>query len=285
MINTDNETVQSGTGAQEIEGTGEDDLETVVNQLKRGLISRHHPTKAKAYKRLYEAGAKSIPLLLRELELIEFKKNRRPEMLVLATGLLVILHDLDEEISEKFIKKAISEKCDDTTARAFNSILRFKRSNFLETKVGDTIILEDKAIDKRHQATKCILKWLESIPFEDYERVPRIYLIPYKSHYDFSGYHLNYISVLTVVWYTNKHPYNPIQLLNRLFKQITLYHEIGHHFHKHIEGGQVPDQEEEADAYAYKMLLKARPKMKVFFRTLYLLMGKIKKKNQDQSGI
>ncbi len=259
------------------------DLETVINQLKRGLVSRHYPTKAKAYKKLYEAGTKSIPLLLRELEHIEFNKNYRPEVLVLATGLLVILHDLDEEISEKFVRKAIAEKCDDTTARSFNSILRFKRSNFLEAKVGNTLILEDKTIDGRYQATKHILKWLETVPREDFEGVPRIYIIPYETHYDFAGYYLPFLGVITIVWYTNNHPRHPIQPLNHFLKQLTLYHEIGHHYHKHIEGGSMPEQEEEADAYAVKMSGNAHPKLKKFVIFIKMLLGIKKKKNRDQS--
>lgn len=257
------------------------DLETVINQLKRGLVSRHYPTQAKAYKKLFESGAKSIPLLLQELQLIELKKNRRPEILVLATGLLVILHDLDEEISEKFVKNVLSEKCDETTARAFKSILRFKKSNFQETAYLDTIILEDKTIDSRHQATAHVLRWLEIIPPNDLKGVPRIYLIPYKSHYDFLGNYLPFIGVINIVWNTDNHPFDPIQLVNRFRKQITLYHEIGHHFHKHTEGGQVPEQEKEADTYAYKKLGKGRHKLKIFFKILSFLIGKKKKKDRD----
>ncbi|MEH6631513.1 MAG: hypothetical protein V7776_11820 [Halopseudomonas aestusnigri] len=268
-----------------MDGSEMEDLETVINQLKRGLVSRHYPTQAKAYKKLHEVGAKSIPLLLRELQLIELKKNKRPEILVLATGLLIIVHDLDEEISEKFVRKALSEKCDETTARAFNSILRFKKSNFLETRVSNTLILEDKTIDNRYQATKHILRWLETIPLNDLEGIPRIYIIPYKSHYDFAGYYLPFLGVINIVWDTNDHPYNPMQSINRFLKQRTLYHEIGHHYHKHIEGGAMPEQEKEADNYAYKKLGKARPKLKIFFRVLRFLMGRKKKKDLDQTQI
>ena len=53
----------------------------------------------------------------------------------------------------------------------------------------------------------------------------------------------------------------------RLSAEFTFYHEIGHHVSGHIEGGQVAEQEKEADEYARSMMRNSRP--------VFTLIGRI----------
>ncbi|WP_299374285.1 hypothetical protein [uncultured Kiloniella sp.] len=258
------------------------DLENAINRLKRGLISNHDPTQAMAYKAIYESGVESIPLLLRELKLLDFEKHNSANT-ILAAGFLTILHDLDEKLSEQFVKKSITPKTDPVIKRSFDSILRFKRANFTKTEHRGVLILEDKTLDPRNHATGFVLKWLEIIPDEDLKGIPRIYIIPLKPQYDFSGQYLPYIGVINLVWFKYVETLKFLNPIDHFFIQKTLYHEIGHHFHKHKEGGQVPSQEEEADRYAYKKLRIARPKVSWFLRMLAKIFRTNKKHHAKQT--
>ncbi|WP_085905675.1 hypothetical protein [Kiloniella majae] len=255
------------------------DLENAINRLKRGLISKHYPTQAVAYKALYKNRDKSIPFLLRELKLLDLKKYNSVNT-ILAAGFLTILHDLDEKLSEQFVKKSITPKTDPVIKRSFDSILRFKRANFTETEHRGVLILEDKTLDQRNHATDFVLKWLEFIPDEDLTGIPRIYIIPRKPQYDFAGQYLPYIGVINLVWFEYDEQINFLNAMDRFFTQKTLYHEIGHHYHRHKEGGQVPSQEEEADRYAYKKLRIARPKVSRFLR----MIAKIFRRNKNHAA-
>jgi len=222
-------------------------------------MSQQHRITLQASKDLFELNADYSQRLFKEMQNLQLGGDVRSEIVSLATGLAVIAHDLNEEASRRFLEKLLKQNCNLAIRSAFNSILRFKMSDHRITRFGKISILEEAAIDERYQATSYITGWLKNVPSSDLEGIPRIFILKHKPVYDFAGSHMTYLNVVTLVWGTRFHLYNPTQIVDRLFSEITLYHEIGHHCLNHMEFGSDPEQEKEANAYAYKLLGKTRP--------------------------
>jgi len=261
-----------------IKKIGSDELDKAIKQLKQGLLSNNLPIIRKAYKRLHDIGPDVCPRLLAELKQIDVRKVDRPEVVMMARGLAIILHDLNEDISREFIANAMALKISPLIKSAFNGILHFRRDNFREVQFNGILILEDKSIDKEYHASSHVLRWLKIIPLKHLEGIPRIYIIKDDTDFDFRGYIETYLSVIVIAWETDWQPKNILQKLSRFAQKKTLYHEIGHHFHQHTDGGQVPEQEEEA--YARKMIRKAHPRLSKFAKVVKLIFPK--KRNRQK---
>jgi hypothetical protein len=97
-----------------------------------------------------------------------------------------------------------------------------------------------------------IHKWLTKIPPQDLLDISRLYIVRKNDISDASGKYTPTLFNITIVW-DNPHDENSFLFkLFSIFTENTLYHEIGHHVHR--DGfGVIPDQEREADRYAYSI--------------------------------
>lgn len=231
----------------------------MIKRLVGGLMSQSAKTSLAAHKELYEAGSAAIPLIERELHRSNWRKIRHREEISAVVGLAALLHDLDENASNASIAKILRNGCHPAVASALRSIQRFSHSNYRKSMFGDVVIFEEAAIDADFAATTHVQRWLSQLPKDDLRGVSRIYIIKTKESFDYSGQYLQILGVVTLVWTSFLGPRNPIYPLLRRYDKHTLYHEIGHHTLRHNEFGQVPEQEQEANAYARSALARSRP--------------------------
>ena len=222
----------------------------------------------RAFKALYDAGPIAIGPLLRELRLFDLGSLQVPNFLSLVSGLATILHDLSEEDSVDFITKALREPCHPAMESALRSIMRYRSSNYRISEFSGIPIFEERDLDRRYRATHYVCNWLRNVPQSDLKDISRIYIVKDLDSHDFSGQYQPHLAVITLVWISSFHPSNPICWLLRGGQERTLYHEIGHHHHKHVEYGEVPEQELQADAYADKLWFNAHPRFEKFVRIL-----------------
>ncbi len=200
-----------------------------------------------------------MPHLRSELDAINLDTIDRPESTALVSALITALHDVDEAASADFIDASLTRACHPLYEAVFRSVLRYRRADFREVRVNGVNILEARAIDERYNATKYLCGWLENIPSGDLNGISRIYIIEANMEQDFAGYYRPHFALVTITWLTMVGPTSPIQWLFRLRHELTFYHEIGHHKHRHTLGGQVPQQEREADRYRGQIMLLAHP--------------------------
>lgn len=250
--------------------TGED-VAWAISELKKGILSRSRKRQAAGFRVLYKAGAVAIEPLVCELQRIDLEQIGRPESTALFNGLASILHDISEDASLEFIDAALARNCHPVNKAVLNVIGRFRRSDFREKLVAGIEILESKAIDERYRATSHVSRWLGNVPDNDLRGISRIYIIDADLDQDFLGYYLPSSALITIVWLTFFHPSIPVQWAFRLSQERTLYHEIGHHKHGHTEGGQVPEQELEADRYSRKLMRKSHPRL----RQIGVILGRV----------
>ena len=249
------------------------EINAAIKQLKRALMTRQTDLGRDAQKMLFAAGEAATEPLLRELRQINFSKKPHPLELSLVTGFCLALHDINERESEKFITNALSKRCHPAVRSSLTGILRHKTSDYRQSDYQGIQIFEHAKIDKRRNASDHVKGWLGNIPDHDVEGISRIYLIKKANWQDFHGYYAQTLSVIVLVWKEYFHPYNPLQWFVRFSHERTFYHEVGHHFHRHSESGHVPEQEQEADAYARRLMRNAHPRLVSFASFLRPLVG------------
>ncbi|MEZ5715051.1 MAG: hypothetical protein R3D85_07700 [Paracoccaceae bacterium] len=91
---------------------------------------------------------------------------------------------------------------------------------------------------------------------EALDRVSRIDVIGQATGMDYLGLYEFYVSGIVLAW--PGLDFGP-RWLRRLSREHTFYHELGHHACGHVEGGQVTEQEREADAFAAGLMRAAHP--------------------------
>lgn len=105
-----------------------------------------------------------------------------------------------------------------------------------------------------------------NVPREDLCEIERIYVVTDEGQ-DYAGNYLPVLFNITLVWYN---PFSRRSITGRLLVshiEKTLYHEIGHHVHRHTFG-QDAEQEAQADQYAIRLLQLSRPKLSKFAHIL-----------------
>lgn len=249
-------------------------VNAAIKRLKQGLLTGNHNLSYSASKVLFDLREIAAGQLLFQLDKIDLEKLERPEVAVLFAGLLTLLQNLDDSLANIFITKAMKKKCHQDILSVFRIAVRNKRSNFRKSKFDGIEILEEIEIGKDYHATQLVKRWLENVPNDDLNQIPMIYIINYKSDQDFAGNYMPHLGVITLVWYTRFHPLLPIQYFVNLFHERTLYHEIGHHFHKHVEFGQVPEQEDQANDYMRQLMRNCHPKIFAIGRIIRKILPK-----------
>jgi hypothetical protein len=130
----------------------------------------------------------------------------------------------------------------------------------------------------KHDVRSKLERWLNNVPGKDLKEIERIYVTTYDGR-DAAGSYRPILFTIEIVWYnpfSKRDPFSWFVLQNI---ERTLYHEIGHHAHRH-SFGQIPEQEQEADAYARRLMKISHPvlgKIAHGINMVLLLLG-LKKK-------
>lgn len=112
-----------------------------------------------------------------------------------------------------------------------------------------------------------IARWGEVVG-PDLKGVTRIDVIARDGELDYLGLYSILFSGIVLTW--PREPGRGLVAWARYAKtELTLYHEVGHHALGHLEGGQIPEQEEEAEEYARRTLGRAHPVLRIVVRALF----------------
>lgn len=235
------------------------DLELAIRTLKRGLMAGNDRAALPAYRQLYEAGAGALPLLDRELRKFPFTSSfKQSEGVRLLAGLLALERDLDEEASDRRLDAAISHDCSNVVKSLLRSVRRISKNDFRRETSGNIEIWEHTTLDGRYEARLLVEKWLGDIPEAERADISRIIIKPSSLDDDWSGKYQPVLGVITLAWMTFLPPGSYLLRLLNADHRHTLFHEIGHHVHRHWYG-QDPEQERQANAYASATRARTRP--------------------------
>jgi hypothetical protein len=238
--------------------------------MLRGLIGAtalgSYDRALETYREAHRHGVAILPAIEMYLAAQDWTKCANAKHMHVFATLASLARDIDEDASERIMARCLSESADRLFRLRWESIRRFSITSFAEYSVrGLRLFLSRDLID--HPAKAALIdEWLGVVPVQDIRTIERLYVVAAGADMDYAGKYVPILFVVTIAWnltgdeIIDRHgrlPWMP-QWLWYFMEQHTLYHEIGHHVHRH-SWGQDPEQERQANIYAWEALARARP--------------------------
>ncbi|KPA22137.1 hypothetical protein shim_15840 [Shimia sp. SK013] len=228
-----------------------------IERLLRGISTNHVETVRGAWRRLLAEPEIAVPLVLAKLDTNVWRhKPVGPSYRYLGV-LLTLLHELDVETFWSEVTRLQSARLHALHKHTVNLVSkRYGDRVFGEVAGGVPVYIADD-IAQRDLVFSHLQRWSKT-PDLAISTVTREDVIALRDEMDYLGrYRLLYDSIV-LAW--PEAASNPLERwLQILWAELTFYHEVGHHYYQHIEGGQVDAQEREAKNYARVMYWKAHP--------------------------
>ncbi len=235
-----------------------DTVKAAFDTLMRGLAHGSGEQTYSGYRALYEFGHAVVPALEQRILQADWKTVTRPDATRMQTALISLLHDIDEVWSRSIIDRLLEAGCHPSLRGVLNSIRRYDGRNFKVHQVRGLRVLVAREIDEPDDVRSHMDRWLANVPPEDLSGIERLYVIKRPPKADYAGQYMPILSTITVIWKDPLLGGKTMEWLTRIGIEHTLYHEIGHHVHRHTFGQQ-PEQEKEANRYAAARMREIHP--------------------------
>ena len=231
----------------------ENEIRDNIKTLSRGLIQSNYQEAYEGYKNLYSLGQVALEPLKAKIGEIDWSQSKYKELSKYVSGIFSLIHDIDENVADNILEKLTTDGCPDHIKALLRSTCEFSLKNYKKYKIRGIEIFEHKEIKKGCIIQDLIGKWLKSVTENDLSDISRLYIIRKEDIDNWAGTYTPVLFKIAVVW-DNPYKANSLRFwLFSLFTEHTLYHEIGHHIHRHKFGTDA-DQEKEADRYASKII-------------------------------
>lgn len=248
------------------------EVDKTLNNLLRGLAHGSGETIYQNHRDLFEIGVPALAAIESQLMSYEWDGKKVGIEISILTGLLGLVHDIDEKRASEVGAEIRKKGCSKIVDGRIDSILRFTLDEFETFQIRDVEIYQSKKLNDTKRIRTKMVNWLSMIPESDLEQIERLYLIP-EQNLDYRGTYMPILCSIMVEWDITTSWFNPLSYFFLLRIEKTLYHEIGHHVHRH-SFGQDPEQEKEADQYAGKILAKNHPILIRLVGIIRCMLGK-----------
>lgn len=228
-----------------------------ITKLSRGAMQSSHACTLEAYKNLFDVGKPIIPILKDMIFEVEWSNAKYKELSGYISVLFSLLHDIDEEEANSIGEELITNGCPDHIRAIIKTILSFSVRNYKRYKVGKLEIFQFIKIEAKCDIGYYIQHWLNNIPNLDLMNINRLYVVP-REKINAAGTYTPHLNAIALLWQNDYKERSLLFKIHALIIEKVLYHEIGHHKHKHKLGTD-PDQEIEADLYAFNIMRKHHP--------------------------
>ncbi|MCP3933449.1 MAG: hypothetical protein GY705_30635, partial [Bacteroidetes bacterium] len=226
-------------------------------------------TTYEAYKELYKIGQPIVPILSDKILETDWKKTKYKELSKYLSGIFSLLHDIDEDKAKFVMEQAIKDGCPDYIESIFHSSFEFSVKNYKTYNLNGVEIFEHKELITQCEVSIYLKKWLDNVPSEDLEGISRLYVVPRKKIQP-AGSYMPVLKTIALFWENSEKEGTWFFKLISLGIEKVLYHEIGHHANNH-DFGTKPEQEREADKYAFKIMRRKHPSLAIFVKLLSML--------------
>ena len=210
----------------------------------------------KGYKALFQIGAPAIPQIRDVLLKFDFSKVKYATEIRYVSGLVNLIHDIDESEANKIVRQLKSGDCNLALASILDSICKFTLDDYAQYNVCGVKIFEHKNLVTKQRIKAKLEQWLRNVPSEDLKEIERIYILR-QEDLDSLGNYKPILHRINVVWINRSPRWSPMSWIDNFIIENILYHEIGHHVYRHTFG-QEPKQEKEADDYADRIMLNSK---------------------------
>jgi hypothetical protein len=248
--------------------------EKYVERLLRGISTDHVETVRSAWCALLREPEVAVPLVVSRLGSKAWRhKPIGPSSKYLGV-LLTLLHELDDASFRFEVTRLRSAPLHAYNKHRVNLIAKRYGDHVFGELAGGVPVYISEEVAQPDLVFRYLERWSKT-PDLAISTVTRIDVVPLKGEMDYLGKYLLYYDSIVLTW-----PNNTSSLLGNWWRkfqtELTFYHEVGHHFHQHSEGGQVAEQETEANEYKRLMYRNAHPVFvpvaKVAFAPLFALL-------------
>lgn len=243
-----------------------------LKRLIRGLTQDSVAEIYDSYKALFQIGTPAIPQIRQELLKFDFSEVKYSNQIRYVSGLVSLIHDIDEIEAEKVVRDLKNRDCSAALASILDSICQFTLDDYVQYSLCNIDIFEHKNLATKQSVKAKLQKWLENVPSEDLREIERIYVLR-PEDLEGLGDYTPILRKINVVWLNRSSWWSPMSWIDNFIIESTFYHEIGHHVYRHTFG-QDPKQEEQADNYADRIMINSNH---LFFRVARLLKIRSKK--------
>ena len=242
------------------------DIKKCLRVLSRGLMQADYTTAYKGYKALYQIGAPALPVLSDLAINSDWSNKKYKELSRYVTGIFSLIHDIDEDEADRVYQSMISNGAPDHIRVQLKSICAFSLKGYKHYNCRDIDVYEHKGIVSKCEIKPHIQKWLTNLPTNDLSGIHRIYIVR-PDDIKYAGTYTPVLFKITLVWNNRFREGSLAFNFFSIYTEKVLYHEVGHHIHRHTFG-KLPDQEKEADRYAAKILRREHPRLYWFVKGL-----------------
>lgn len=248
-----------------------DDVERQIQRLLQGISSGHIPTERDAWRALHALDG-AVSAVQAKLMSAQWSKPARGPSGQYFGALLAVLADLDNE--------RFAETVAWLEARKLSPMHR-RTLDLLAKRVGEVPVawLDDATplyvsadLHNASEIVKSLDRW-RLTPGISLDDITRIDVIAPSPEQDYLGLYSLHTSSIVIVWPKRtawwRRPWA------RIRREITFYHEVGHHMLRHEESGQEVTQEREARRFAAARFWDARPWLRAALKTVLLPMKPI----------
>jgi hypothetical protein len=234
-----------------------------LKKLLGAIAHENYEEAMKAHKALYNIGSPAIPLISDTLFGLDWSHTTSSRVKAAVemryiTGLVSLIHDIDETEAQKVAQQLIQKGCSATARQRLKSILEFTLDDYLQYKIRGVNIFEHKGINSRFNIQSKLERWFGNVSDDDLREIDRIYIVSRTEAQDYAGCYTPIFYNIKLVWDMPSAKFNPVTWLKLLWIEIVFYHEIGHHVRRY-GFGQLEEQEDEANSYALQIFLSSRP--------------------------
>jgi hypothetical protein len=240
-----------------------------IENLLRGISTGHVETVRDAWKGLLDQGETAIPAIKAKLATSVWKENPRGPLAEYFGVLLSLLDELDSQVFKREIDRLLKSNLHPMHRKTVE-ILSRRHSDMPTAHIGSGIpVFVSSDITNPSVVIRNLERWSQTKGLA-LDGVTRVDVIARHPQLGYLGSYNLFFSGIVLTWPAGQ--IRGIHLWWRRFRaEFTFYHEVGHHFHRHIEGGQVAKQEKEADDYARSMMRKSRPVLAGIIRGLFVI--------------
>ena len=247
----------------------ENEIKAGIKTLSRGLMQDDYSVAFRGYKNLYEIGSPAIPSLKDSILGIDWSKSKYKELTRYVAGVFSLIHDIDEAEANQIQITTAKNGCPHHIQSLMKSKCSFSIQNYQRYNVCGVDIFEHNKIDKQCEIQKYIEGWLKSIPAEDLNEISRLYVVREEEiDENAAGTYTPGLFKIVLLWDNHFKENSMLFKLFALMTEKTLYHEIGHHVHRHTFRQYTSDKEKEADNYAYRIMKQNHPSLYIVARLL-----------------
>lgn len=254
--------------------------DTSLSRLLRGISTNDVQTVRSAWRELLDRRDRAVPIVRAKLASDVWREKPQGPSHKYLGVLLALLHELDPEAFKREIKTLRARPLHALHKHTVE-IMANRRSDKVFGRLVDRVpVYISNEVGQPELVFEYLEKWSRTRDLT-ISSVVRVDVIALRPDMDYLGIYNSLFDGIVLTW-GNDVSSGIGGWMRKTRTEMTFYHEVGHHYFKHSEGGQIEEQEKEANNYMRRMFRNAHPVLVAIGRVVFLPVIWIKRPKKTQ---